>query len=76
MDINSFKELLLEAAKDAQKAHESYSNKSAVHKAALQIMQFEKDLYYGDLVRSHHIQKIKDIIEIHSEDIANETNKT
>ncbi|EGQ9303378.1 CxC ATPase DNA modification system associated small protein [Vibrio vulnificus] len=76
MDLNAFKALLKEVDKDTQIAHQDYSNKSAVHKAALQIMQFEKELYYGDLVLSRHIQKIKDIIDVNAEDIVNETNKT
>ncbi|HDZ9483582.1 CxC ATPase DNA modification system associated small protein [Vibrio cholerae] len=76
MDLNAFKALLKEVDKDTQIAHQDYSNKSAVHKAALQIMQFEKELYYGDLVQSRHIQMIKDIIDVNAEDIVNETNKT
>lgn len=76
MDLNAFKALLKEADKDTQIAHQSYSKKSAVHKAALQIIQFEKELYYGDLVQSRHIQKIKNIIEVNAEDIVNETDKT
>ncbi|KAB7653190.1 CxC ATPase DNA modification system associated small protein [Plesiomonas shigelloides] len=75
MDINAFKALLEEAAREAEMTHKSYENQSASHKAALQIMNFEKELHYGDLVRAHHIQNIKNIIEMHAEDIANETNK-
>lgn len=76
MDLSALKVLLKEIDKDTQLAHEDYSNKSAIHKAALQVMQFEKELYYGDLVQSRHIQKIKDIIEINAEDIVNEINKS
>lgn len=76
MDLNEFKALLREADKDTQIAHQDYSKRSAAHKAALQIMQFEKELYYGDLVQTRHLQKIKDIIEINAEDIVNETTKT
>lgn len=76
MDLNEFKALLKEIDKDTQIAHQDYSNKSAVHKAALQIMQFEKELYYGDLVQSRHIQRIKEIIDVNVEDIINENNKT
>ncbi|MCE4935881.1 CxC ATPase DNA modification system associated small protein [Aliivibrio fischeri] len=75
MDLNAFKALLLEADKDTQMAHQDYSKKSAAHKAALQIMQFEKEIYYGDVTNTRHLQKIKDIIEINAEDIINETNK-
>ncbi|MCE7535939.1 CxC ATPase DNA modification system associated small protein [Aliivibrio fischeri] len=74
MDLNAFKNLLKEVDKETQSVHEGYSNKSAAHKAALQIMQFEKDLYYGDIALSRHIQKIKEIIEINAEDIVNEVN--
>nr|WP_159466395.1 CxC ATPase DNA modification system associated small protein [Scandinavium goeteborgense] len=76
MDLSAFKVLLKEIDKDTQLAHEDYSNKSAIHKAALQVMQFEKELYYGDLVQGRHLQKIKDIIEINAEDIVNEINKS
>ncbi|MGY6031277.1 CxC ATPase DNA modification system associated small protein [Phytobacter sp. AG2a] len=76
MDLSAFKALLKEVDKDTQLAHENYSKKSAIHKAALQIMQFEKELYYGDLVQGRHLQKIKDIIEINAEDIVNEINKS
>lgn len=76
MDLSAFKALLKEVDKDTQLAHEDYSKKSAIHKAALQIMQFEKELYYGDLVQGRHLQKIKDIIEINAEDIVNEINKS
>lgn len=76
MDLSAFKALLKEVDKDTQLAHEDYSNKSAIHKAALQVMQFEKELYYGDLVQGRHLQKIKDIIEINAEDIVNEINKS
>jgi hypothetical protein len=75
MDLNAFKALLKEVDKDTQTAHQDYSRKSAVHKAALQVMQFEKELYYGDLVQTRHIQKIKEIIEVNAENIVNETNK-
>lgn len=75
MDLDAFKALLKQVDKDTQIAHLDYSNKSAVHKAALQVMQFEKELYYGDLVQNRHLQKIKDIIEANVEDIINETNK-
>lgn len=76
MDLSAFKALLKEVDKDTQLAHEDYSKKSAIHKAALQIMQFEKELYYGDLMQGRHLQKIKDIIEINAEDIVNEINKS
>lgn len=76
MDLSALKVLLKEIDKETQLAHEDYSNKSAIHKAALQIMQFEKELYYGDLVQARHLQKIKDIIEINAEDIVNEINKS
>ncbi|MGF1688792.1 hypothetical protein L4C36_19250 [Photobacterium japonica] len=76
MDLNAFKALLLDADKNTQMAHQDYSKKSAAHKAALQVMQFEKELYYGDLVLSRHILKIKEIIEVNAEDIVNEANKT
>ncbi|TDX15383.1 hypothetical protein EDF88_3833 [Buttiauxella sp. BIGb0552] len=76
MDLSALKVLLKEIDKDTQLAHEDYSNKSAIHKAALQVMQFEKELYYGDLVQGRHLQKIKDIIEINAEDIVNEINKS
>lgn len=75
MDLNVFKALLKEVDKDTQIAHQDYSKKSAVHKAALQVMQFEKELYYGDIAQTRHIQKIKEIIEVNAEDIVNETNK-
>jgi hypothetical protein len=76
MDLDAFKALLKEVDKDTQLAHQDYSKKSAVHKAALQVMQFEKELYYGDFAQSRHLQKIKDIIETNAEDIVNETNKS
>ncbi|MEZ8714745.1 CxC ATPase DNA modification system associated small protein [Vibrio splendidus] len=74
MNLNELKALLQEADKETELAHMDYSKKSAVHKAALQVMQFEKELYYGDMVQSRHIQKIKDIIEVNAEDIVNEAN--
>lgn len=76
MSLDEFKALLIQADKQTKLAHEDFSKKSAAHKAALQIMQFEKELYYGDLVQPRHIQRIKEIIEMNSEDIINETNKT
>ncbi|AHX60681.1 hypothetical protein B224_1945 [Aeromonas media WS] len=39
-------------------------------------MQFEKELYYGDIAQARHIKKIKDIIEINAEDIVNEIDQT
>ena len=75
MDLNEFKALLKEIDKATQIAYQDYSKKSAAHKAALQIMQFEKELYYGDLVQNRHIQRISEIIEVNAEDIINETNK-
>lgn len=74
MDINELKALVEEAGKAADMAHETYSKKSAIHKAALQVMAFEKELYYGDIAQTRHLQKIRDIIEINAEDIVNETN--
>ncbi|EOW9664051.1 CxC ATPase DNA modification system associated small protein [Vibrio parahaemolyticus] len=75
MDLNAFKTLLKAIDKDTQLAHQDYSKRSAVHKAAIQIMQFEKELYYGDLVQPRHIQKLKDIVDVNAEDIVNEINK-
>ncbi len=75
MDLNEFKMMLIQADKETDLAHQDYSKKSAVHKASLQIMQFEKELYYGDNSQSRHIQKIKDIIEFNAEDIINEINQ-
>ncbi|PKH32652.1 CxC ATPase DNA modification system associated small protein [Shewanella sp. ALD9] len=74
LNLDEFKALLIEADIATETAHNNYSKKSAVHKAALQIIQFEKDLYYGETVQSRHLQKIKDIIESNSEDIVNEIN--
>lgn len=74
MNLNELKALLQEADKETELAHQDYSKKSAAHRAALQVMQFEKELYYGDLVQSRHIQKIKDIVEVNAEDIVNEAN--
>lgn len=74
MNIQEIKALLDEAGKETGMAHQEYSKRSAAHRAALQIMQFEKDLYYGDSSVGHHLKKIREIIEINSEDIAHETN--
>lgn len=74
MNLNDFKALLQEAGEEAERAHADYSKKSAAHKAALQIMEFEKELHYGDIAQSRHLQKIREIIEINAEDIVNETN--
>lgn len=60
---------------ETQDAHQNYANKSSAHKVAIQIMQFEKELYYGDIAQTRHIKKIKDIIEINADDIVNEINK-
>ena len=76
MDINELKKLLEEANVEAEKAYEGYSKKSSAHRAALRIMQFEKELHYGDVSSSQHLKKIKEIITMHAEDITNETNKT
>ncbi|WP_226048883.1 CxC ATPase DNA modification system associated small protein [Vibrio vulnificus] len=59
MDLNAFKALLLEADKDTQIAYQDYSKRSAAHRAALQVMQFEKEIYYGDVTNNRHLQKIK-----------------
>ncbi|CAH6804795.1 CxC ATPase DNA modification system associated small protein [Vibrio harveyi] len=77
MDPNifqSFKDSLKEMIEETKVSHDDYSKKSAAHKAALQVMQFEKELYYGDVSQSRHIVKIKEIIEINAEDIVNEAN--
>lgn len=76
MDLNALKALLKEVDKETQIAHQDYSQKSAIHKAALQIIQFEKERYYSGLVQNRHILKIKEIIENNVEDIVNETNKS
>ncbi|EPT9249982.1 CxC ATPase DNA modification system associated small protein [Photobacterium damselae] len=72
MDLNTFKALLKEADRETQNAHQNYSKKSAAHKAALQVMRLEKEIYYGDIAQARHIQKIKEIIENNVEDIVNE----
>jgi hypothetical protein len=74
LNLDEFKALLVEADVATEIAHQDYYKKSAVHKAALQVMQFEKDLYYGETVQSRHLQKIRDIIEMNAEDIVNEIN--
>lgn len=72
MNLEELKATLMEAAQEADKVLEGYAKQSAAHSAALQIMQFEKNLYYGDIVQSKHLQKIRGIIEDHAEDINNE----
>lgn len=74
MDLDELKALLRAANEETEIAHQDYAKKSAAHKAALQIMQFEKELYYGDMSSGRHFQKIKDIILFNSEDIVNEAN--
>lgn len=74
MDLKQLKAILEQADQETKAAHQDYSKKSAVHKAALQVMQFEKELYYGDVGHGHHIKKIKEIIDVNAEDIVNETN--
>ncbi|WP_107851503.1 CxC ATPase DNA modification system associated small protein [Oceanimonas marisflavi] len=74
MSIKEIKELLEEAHRETEVAHQAYSNRSAAHRAALQIMKFEKELYYGDSSTGHHLKKIREIIEINVEDIVNENN--
>ncbi|WP_413479521.1 CxC ATPase DNA modification system associated small protein [Vibrio hibernica] len=76
MDITELKALLKQADEDSQAAHQDFGKRSTAHKAALEIMKFEKDLYYGDLGRTHHRQKIKDIIDLYAEEIVNETDKS
>ncbi|HIF9466544.1 CxC ATPase DNA modification system associated small protein [Photobacterium damselae] len=75
MSLAAFKALLKQIDIETEEAHNNYSERSAVHCAALQIMQFEKDLYYGEAVNGKHLKKIQSIIEIHLEDIINETTK-
>lgn len=75
MDFNELKAVLQEADKETEMTRQDYSKKSSVHRAALQIMQFEKKLYYGDASSGRHLQKIKDIIVDNAEDIVNEANK-
>jgi hypothetical protein len=74
MNLEEIKAVMLEAEKEAEKTLENYAEQSATHQAALQIMQFVKDLHYGDLNQSRHLQKIKQIIEDNMEDINNEIN--
>jgi hypothetical protein len=74
VDLKAFKALLQEADRETQTAHQDYSKKSSVHKAALQIMTLEKEIYYGDVAQGRHIRKIKEIVEINAEDIVNEAN--
>lgn len=74
MDLATIKFFLKQADIETELAHEDFTKKSAAHKAALQIINFEKDLYYGDASNNHHLKKIKEIIEVNVEDIINETN--
>ncbi|MGV2839075.1 CxC ATPase DNA modification system associated small protein [Vibrio cyclitrophicus] len=73
MNLQELKSMLQEADRETDVAHKDYSKRSAVHKTALQIMQFEKELHYGDASTGHHLKKIKEIIEFNSDDIVNET---
>ncbi|WED22806.1 hypothetical protein L3Q72_05285 [Vibrio sp. JC009] len=75
MDLAKIKAMLEAADKETADAHHSFSDKSSVHAAALQIMQFEKDLHYGDIAQNRHLQKIREIIESYMEEINNETAK-
>lgn len=72
MDLAKIKLMLEVADKETEYAYENFSEKSAAHRAALQIMQFEKELFYGDVAQNKHLQKIREIIELHMEDINNE----
>lgn len=74
MNLDELKALLKEADKETENAHQDYSKKSAAHRVALQIIQFEKELHYGDASTGQHLKKIKEIIDINAEDIVNEAN--
>lgn len=75
MDLATIKAMLELADKETENAHQEFSDRLSVHAAALQIMQFEKDLYYGDVSQGKYLQKIKEIIELYMEDINNEITK-
>lgn len=74
MNLDELKALLEKADKETENAHLDYSKKSAAHRVALQIIQFEKELHYGDTSSGQYLKKIKEIIYINAEDIVNETN--
>lgn len=74
MDLEEIKLLMEEANKEALRASEEFSERSPTHRAALQIMDFVKDLHHGDSGQTRHLQRIKQIIEDHMEDINNEDN--
>lgn len=74
LSLKDIKDLLQQANEEVEAAHDNYALKSSGHKAALQIMQFEKDLFYGSSATGRHLQKIREIIEINAEDIVNENN--
>lgn len=75
MDLAIIKAMLEAADRETENAHQKFSDRSSAHGAALQIMQFEKSLYYGDIAQSKHLQKIREIIELYMEDINNEIAK-
>lgn len=72
MDINELKSLLKKIDEETEQAHNNYADRSSVHSAALKIMEFEKELHYGDASNYQHLSKVRDIIESHLAGILDE----
>lgn len=70
--LNEFLEQLKAAHEATENAYSNYAHQSTAHKAALEIMQFEKEIFYGDKSSGRHLQKIREIIESNTEGIINE----
>lgn len=73
-DNKDLQELFAQAKKEVEEEYTNFEKQSAVHRAALQIMQFEKGLFTGDVTEAHHLEKIRNIITNHLESITNEIN--
>lgn len=74
MELSELKKQLQQAHLETEEAFNDYAKQSAVHRAALQLIQFEKELFYGDTSVGHHLKRIKEIIEANADEIEYEAN--
>lgn len=74
MNIDDLKAEFARLKKEVDDEYNNFSSRSSAHRAAIEIISFERELHYGNLTGANHLQRIRTIIEKYAGDIANETN--
>jgi len=75
LDLKEIENIFKTAEIEALDLRTRFTNISPIHKAAGEIVDFERQKFYGGISESQHLKKIREIIDRYANEINNyETN--